>query len=50
MKAISWIRYIIAVLNAVAAGLEVTVNNWPNHPVSDGAKKDLPGLDKEAAK
>lgn len=50
MKAITWIRYIIGVLNAVAAGLETTLNHWPNNSFNDGAKKNLPGVDTQADK
>jgi hypothetical protein len=37
MQVVVWLRYIIEILNAVVAGVEVVVNRWPT---------DRPGSDK----
>jgi hypothetical protein len=29
MQVVAWLRYIIEILNAVVAGVEVVIDNWP---------------------
>jgi hypothetical protein len=40
MQVVAWLRYIIEILNAVVAGVEVIVNRWPaSRPGSDSYGK-----------
>jgi hypothetical protein len=54
MQVVAWLRYIIEILNAVVAGVEVIVNRWPtNRPGSnqygENARKNTE-VDKRAGK
>jgi hypothetical protein len=54
MQVVAWLRYIIEILNAVVAGVEVVISRWPaSRPGSDRYGKSAiknTDLDKSAGK